>query len=104
MYWINSQGGVVGSSHGEESLECMCGIGVLNDALRLQVGHQERHRLQQLLFRELDDQTEATPSHTVKYTCVMESTQCNGKESAYLTSEGHNILDGIRFQNWELVH
>lgn len=34
----------------------------------------------------------------------MESTQCNGKESAYLTSEGHNILDGIRFQNWELVH
>lgn len=103
-HWINSQRGVVGSSHGEESLERMRRIRVLNDALGLQVRHQERNGLQQLLFRELEDHTEETPSHTEKDAGVGENTQRDGKESAYLTSEGHNVFDGICFQNRELVH
>lgn len=44
----------------------MCCIGVLDDAICLQVGHQERNSLQQLLFRELEDQTQVRPSHPVK--------------------------------------
>lgn len=50
-----SQSGVVGAPHGEESLQCMGSIGVLNRALCLQVGHQQRDSLQQLLFRQLEN-------------------------------------------------
>lgn len=49
----NSQCGVVGAPHGEEPLEGVRRVGVLHDALGLQVGHQQGDGLQKLLLREL---------------------------------------------------
>lgn len=47
------QRGVVGPPHGEKPLEGVSGIGVLHDALGLQVSHQQRDGLQELLLGEL---------------------------------------------------
>lgn len=51
--YSSSQCGVVGASHGEQSLQSMSSICVLHRALSLQVTDQRRNRLQQLFFRKL---------------------------------------------------
>lgn len=50
--------GVVGPPHGEKPLEGVSGIGMLYDALGLQVSHQQRDGLQELLLWELQAEEE----------------------------------------------
>lgn len=60
--------GVVGASHGEQSLQSMSSIRVLHCALGLQVTDQRRNRLQQLFFRKLKVNKEEALCNVFRFT------------------------------------
>lgn len=66
--YSSSQCGVVGASHGEQSLQSMSGVRVLHCALGLQVTDQKRYRLQQLFFRKLKVNKEEALCNVFRFT------------------------------------
>lgn len=66
--YSSSQCGVVGASHGEQSLQSMSSVRVLHCALGLQVTDQRRNRVQQLFFRKLKVNKEEALCNVFRFT------------------------------------
>lgn len=100
-FWcVSSQRSVVGASHGEQPLQGVSGVRVLHGALCLEVVDQQGNGLQQLLFRKLrEDRKKTSVTHLLP-----PLNPASSDRGSHLTPEDHHVLDGVRLEDWELVH
>lgn len=77
----------------------MSSVRVLHGALCLQMVNEQRNSLQQMLLRKLDRQKKASVTHLL----LSKKPPSSGGDS-HLTSEDHDVLDGVCFKNRELVN
>lgn len=80
----------------------MSSVRVLHGALGLQMVDEQRNSLQQVLLRKLrEDRKRASVTHLMLSKKPASSRVGGG---SHLTSEDHDVLDGVRFKNRELVN
>lgn len=81
----------------------MSSVRVLHGALCLQMVDEQRNSLQQMLLRKLREGGQTRRSLRNTSVVVQKAAKFGGGDS-HLTSEDHDVLDGVRFQNRELVN